>query len=150
MWPFAFLAESYSSNQFYSNKSRNPGMKKREEIEKGWSGVKNSYDEIPVLPGLVLPPGMYVIQCSPRGWRTFFSLNKNKNKKIDLCALEMTLKWKTVQSSAWLLWREMTSSNSSQAGAMKGCRCDGRIQLKTQGHMGGHENLLLPGDQKRL
>lgn len=36
-----------------------PGLKKRkgDEKEENWIGIKHSYDEIAILPGLVLSPG---------------------------------------------------------------------------------------------
>ena len=92
-----------------------------------------------IVPGLVLSPGIYISPCS--------STWKKKQKKNDLCALAITLKLKSIPGSAWLLWQE-TTFNSSQVGAMKGCRHYGRIWFKTQGHKGGHENLRLCGGQK--
>lgn len=60
---FAFLEESYSSNQFYSRKSMESRNKerKKEEKEESWIGMKNNYNEIAILPKLVLSLGTNVL-----------------------------------------------------------------------------------------
>lgn len=50
--------------------------------------MKSSHNEMAILPTLVLSSGIYVLYCSPT-WR--------RNQKIDLCALEITLKLKIYQ-----------------------------------------------------